>query len=706
MGIVLRLLYILAAFVLLPSSSEAQLGPDARALADQDHDGRRVALVIGNAAYEHAQRLVNPLNDAEAIAAKLEDLGFAVTRAENLGRSGFLDTLPDFARVARGAELALVYYSGHGVQRRDNIFLMPVDASLDDESDLYRFISLRNVITAASGAAAAVVIGDTSRDDPFSEDVPTASSATPLAEVATGVRRGRALIAFAAGAGRYASEGVPGERSPYAEALLDHMDRPIDIRHLFDAVGADIREQIQDETNGVATSNPVYWDGLGDIEISLAPSVEGGVSSVTAQTSSSAQAASGERVALVIGNAAYEHAQRLNNPLNDADAIAAKLEDLGFAVTRESDLDEDGLEEALKRFNRAAHGAAMAVVYYSGHGLELDGENYLVPTDAELESAWDVSLETVSLEDVENAVSPADTLRLIILDACRDNPFLTAMERPRGLTKSVDKGLGRVEPGRPNTLIAYAARHGTTASDGTGTHSPYAAALLEEIDEPGLEISLLFRRVRDRVLEATGNQMPFTYGSLSGEPIYLNPPEPDPDPPPDDGPSPAARAWAYLEDQLPRTEDTAARCRMLDGFLDDYAGSPEAAFARIRKRGLGCGAAVESSPDDNASDSRLEDPSSRLSRESRADFSPSPDGRWRIQLAASTSMEEAQAEWRHFVDKHPEILGAFEPVYPGVTIEGTVWVKVQAGPVDETSAVRVCERLIAQGTDCLVRASR
>ena len=227
-----------------------------------------------------------------------------------------------------------------------------------------------------------------------------------------------------------------------------------------------------------------------------------------------AAAVAGQRVALVIGNASYAHAPALANPLNDASDIGAVLERLGFAVTRLENADQAALRRGLQAFALAASASEIAVVFYAGHGIEVDQRNYLVPVDARLASDQDVEFETVPLELVSRAVARASGLRLVILDACRENPFAASMQRA-GATRSIGRGLARVEPSG-ETLVAYAAKEGTVASDGDGRNSPYSAALLGHLAEPGLEVGLMFRKVRDAVLASTGGrQEPFVYGSLS-----------------------------------------------------------------------------------------------------------------------------------------------------------------------------------------------
>ena len=245
----------------------------------------------------------------------------------------------------------------------------------------------------------------------------------------------------------------------------------------------------------------------------------------------SAAASAAPRVALVIGNASYTHAPALANPLNDAADIGTALERLGFAVTRLENVGDAEMRRGLKEFRRAASASEVAVVFYAGHGIEVDGRNFLVPVDARLASDQDVEYEAVPLELVSRAVERASGLRLVVLDACRENPFAVNIQRA-GATRSIGRGLARVEPSG-ETLVAYAAKEGTVASDGEGRNSPYSAALLAHLEEPGLEVMFMFRKVRDAVLASTGGrQEPFMYGSLSSQGVYLAAgPLPEPSPP-------------------------------------------------------------------------------------------------------------------------------------------------------------------------------
>jgi hypothetical protein len=231
-----------------------------------------------------------------------------------------------------------------------------------------------------------------------------------------------------------------------------------------------------------------------------------------------------KRVALIIGNSRYQTVPQLPNPSRDASAVAQMFRDAGFdSVDLQLDVGNLEFKRAIRRFEAAADDADIAVVYYAGHGLEIGATNYLIPTDARLASDRDADDEAIALERMVSSADGAKRLRLIILDACRDNPFVGTMRRERKVAnRAVTAGLGRVEPTSTDTLIAYAAKAGSTADDGDGQHSPFTSAILKDLPVPGLDVRLAFGRVRDDVLKNTGNrQEPFVYGSLGGGNVSL-----------------------------------------------------------------------------------------------------------------------------------------------------------------------------------------
>ncbi len=234
-------------------------------------------------------------------------------------------------------------------------------------------------------------------------------------------------------------------------------------------------------------------------------------------------AASAEkRVALVIGNGAYQNASQLANPARDANAVAGLFRNAGFDVVEtRHDLGNLEFKRVAREFNAAAREADIAVIYFAGHGIEVNGTNYLLPVDAKLVSDFDVEDEALSLDRMMRAIEPARRLRLVILDACRDNPFVRTMQRSVA-TRNVSGGLAKVEPVTTDTLVAFATKPGATAEDGQGDNSPFAAALVKNLAVPGRDIRIALGHVRDDVMRATGSrQEPFVAGSLGGAELAL-----------------------------------------------------------------------------------------------------------------------------------------------------------------------------------------
>ena len=286
-----------------------------------------------------------------------------------------------------------------------------------------------------------------------------------------------------------------------------------------------------------------------------------------------------KRVALIIGNSGYDKVARLPNPANDAALVAETFKSAGFdSVDLRRDLKIADMRRALRDFVDKAGDADVAVVYYAGHGIEIDGINYMIPVDAVLDRDRDVYDEALSLERVLVAVEPAKKLRLVILDACRDSPFTRSMKRTLA-SRAVGRGLAKVEPTNPNTLIAFASKAGSTASDGDGKYSPFTRAVVNHVTKPGLDLRKAFGYVRDDVLKSTGNkQEPYLYGSLGGDDVSLVPAKPVAMGPQAD-PQTAVRRDYELALQI-GTRDvwTAFLAQYPDGF---YASLAKGQLARI-----------------------------------------------------------------------------------------------------------------------------
>jgi hypothetical protein len=244
------------------------------------------------------------------------------------------------------------------------------------------------------------------------------------------------------------------------------------------------------------------------------------------------------RVALVIGNGNYANAPPLSNPANDAKLVAQSLRTVGFTVTLKENASLAELQQGIAQFGRAARVADVALVYYAGHGIQMDGDNYLVPVDAKLEDDIAVKLETISLDVLLDSVAAAKT-RLIVLDACRNNPFSSRMRVSNG-SRSISRGLAVVQASIGGTLIAFSTSPGDIAEDGSGKNSTFATALAQYLPQPGLEIRQVFTRVRQAVATATDkHQTPWENSSLFGD-VFLNGGGPNGSPTPRPEPTPLA----------------------------------------------------------------------------------------------------------------------------------------------------------------------
>src|ERR1700733_8820121 len=210
---------------------------------------------------------------------------------------------------------------------------------------------------------------------------------------------------------------------------------------------------------------------------------------------SNAVAVAEKRVAFVVGNSTYQATARLTNPTRDAESVANMLRESGYQVTLVKDVGYLDFKRAIRAFEDSASDADVAVIFYAGHGIEIAGTNYLIPVDAKLASDRDASDEAIDLNRLISTVDDVKRLRLIILDACRDNPFLSIMKR-RQAQRQIMSGLGPVNV-RSETFVAFAAARGATADDGDGDHSPFTTAILHHVPQPGLDIRIAFGRVRD-----------------------------------------------------------------------------------------------------------------------------------------------------------------------------------------------------------------
>jgi tetratricopeptide (TPR) repeat protein len=236
----------------------------------------------------------------------------------------------------------------------------------------------------------------------------------------------------------------------------------------------------------------------------------------------------GRRVALVIGNNAYAHVRPLPNPANDARAMAKSLRDIGFVVTEGTDLDRTAMQATIRDFLRDAARSQVAVVYYAGHGVQIDGRNYLVPIDIQFQSGSGMTEAMMDMDTIMAGLDDQVRTNILILDACRNNPMAPKLASA-GPTRDIEAGSGLAAPATlgagstlgAGTLIAFATAPGQVALDGEGANSPFSAALTRHIGTPGLEVQQMLTRVRAEVVAATkGKQVPWSSSSLLGE-VYL-----------------------------------------------------------------------------------------------------------------------------------------------------------------------------------------
>lgn len=236
----------------------------------------------------------------------------------------------------------------------------------------------------------------------------------------------------------------------------------------------------------------------------------------------------GRRVALVIGNGAYAHVKALPNPPNDARSIAKSLRDIGFTVSEGIDLDRAAMQKTTRDFLREAARAQVAVVYYAGHGVQIDGRNYLVPVDVSLQAGTRMTDAMIDMDTILAGLDDQVRTNILILDACRNNP-LEPQVASAGVNRAIEAGSGLAAPAAlgagatlgAGTLIAFATAPGQVAHDGEGANSPFSAALSRHIGTSGLEVQQMLTRVRTEVVAATkAKQVPWSNSSLLGE-VYL-----------------------------------------------------------------------------------------------------------------------------------------------------------------------------------------
>ena len=283
------------------------------------------------------------------------------------------------------------------------------------------------------------------------------------------------------------------------------------------------------------------------------------------------------KVALVIGNSAYVNTSALANPGNDATLVAQAAREAGFDVVETANLTSVAFRDALRNFRQSVDGADVAMIYYAGHAIEGQGKNWLVPVDAKLETEFDLPYEAIDFDRLLESLS-GSRMRMIVLDACRNNPFGNTWKRGY---RSVSSGLAGMEV--DDVLVLYAAAPGQLATDGAEGNSPFAMSLARRLPEPGLAVQLLGGVVRDDVLAATGGkQRPFVSASITGTPIYLagNPTAPVATAGGGGGGGDKSRMEALMWQGAASADSTAG----YQAYLDEF---PQGIFARMARERLG-----------------------------------------------------------------------------------------------------------------------
>lgn len=292
--------------------------------------------------------------------------------------------------------------------------------------------------------------------------------------------------------------------------------------------------------------------------------------------------AAGERIALVIGNGAYQNTSPLPNPPSDAALMADTLEATGFRVTRLVNADQATMKRALLEFGRALRGSSIdaGLFFYAGHGVQVKGENYLVPVNARIDAEDEIDLEAINVNDFLQVMNSANsTINIVILDACRNNPFARSF-------RAVSRGLAPVDAPK-GTLIAYATAPGDVALDGTGSNSPYTLALTQAIRAgKGQTVESVFKTTRRGVLASTGDkQVPWETSSVTGD-FFFVPGDGSvtvPSPTPDPSPAPSGEAVMAQKFDLARQINTQAAWT---AFLAEYGADSSNFYVTMAREAL------------------------------------------------------------------------------------------------------------------------
>jgi uncharacterized caspase-like protein len=518
-------------------ANSASAGPTSEACAKHEAEvaagkpARRVALSIGN--NDVPAGINNAANDSELIATTLRGLGWDVTQIANVDRQAMMAALQGLrGKVGEfcASDVVLFYFAGNGLEVNRVSYFGGTDAatnrlsnptSFADQVDALRtFVSSNDVLSAIeSHPGPKFIVLDTCRDNPFQ------NLRANLEQFAAPRLPSNTFFAYASEPLDNAADFGPDNRNhgPYAWSLSRKLVQISgSAEEVFRSVRQDVIE-LSGRPGAAFKQRPFVESSLqGEVYLGKVPELR---TLVVSPAAGVAQRKAEKRIALLVANGNYASQNALPNPANDVEYVSSVLKGLGFEVFVESNLIYRDFSETLRAFGRKASEADWVLVYFAGHGMEIGGRTYLLPTDVKLEKDVDADDEAIKLDVILEKVERARGLGLVVLDACRNNPFEESIvqTRRRGRDARTGSGLARADVDSVGVLVAYSAKHGTTAEDGDGKMSPFALALVEEIQKPNVEVNMVFRRIRDRVLERTERrQEPFMYGSLPGREFYFS----------------------------------------------------------------------------------------------------------------------------------------------------------------------------------------
>jgi uncharacterized caspase-like protein len=484
---------------------------------------KRVALIVANGAYKSLP-LANPTVDADLVKAALDTLGFVVTVQKDANLETFDEAVNKFADDARGADVALFYFAGHGFSVTDGIrpvsLLMSTSAEVESKSERVLQaggIPLDDIISpVAANAKATLVFVDACRNDPRA-DRSVAGARGRGFTVINPMRGGRVFVALSTKLGDTAEDGEPLTGSPFARAFQREI-REKGVR--VDDAFRSMREAVREQTNGKQIPD-IVQDDLPSGSIMLAPTEQSPMPTARPE----------KRVALVVGIDAYQHLPALRTAVSDARLLSEKLGADGFDVELDLNLSSDKLRGAVEQFSERIERTEkdgfdpIALFYFAGQGMQDSNQsNFLLSSDTDLHSKNSLSLEGLSVDAVLQAMQQArPRISFAIFDASREN-LVTAASGD-----AMVRGLAVVGE-RPGFLISFSAEPGKTALDAVpgaeadqAQPSPFAAALARGLELPGVEATQLFAQVSHSVLETTKNaQFPWTAARLD-EPFYFRP---------------------------------------------------------------------------------------------------------------------------------------------------------------------------------------